>query len=792
MCRSLLTVFAWLLIFSFSGKAQAQERRREALVDQVKSSIDLGIKYLRQMQRPDGSWETDLPAVGQHGGWTSLAVLALLNAGVPVEDPMINKGLKYLRGVKSGQTYVRALQTMVFVEVGQIEDRERLRDNVNWLIEARVLDGGRLRGWTYGKGQFGVADNSNTQYALLGLWAGRQAGVDIKREIWEGIREFYISTQDQEGGWSYVVRGVGAGGSTLTMTSAGLCGLLIAGMELNAGREKLQADGTAANCGQYQENPPLARALNWISGPQRDRLQLDLPQRTFYSLYGIERVGRLSGLRFLGGHDWYREGCQWLVRNQKFDGSWTARGAWDQWPIVSTSFALLFLSKGRTPVLISKLVHTESWPRKDSDLDWNNDRNDLRHLVDYASKQLFKKLPLAWQNFDMMRAAVPQAGRDNLTDEDLLEVTSDLLQAPILYITGHKSPQLRFREVEKELLKKYVDNGGFIMAEACCGSADFDRGFRALVQQLWPDQQLVDLPGDHPIWRSFFTVPPGQPYQLLGLARACKVVLVYCPQDLSCHWENNNLKEANGELAFKLGANIVAYATGLEPPRARLTSVNLSSGKNDPAVIPRGFLKVAQLKHRGDWQPAPRAMRNLMDHLRQTAGIDVALKTEEMPIFHKNIVDFKFVYMHGRNQFSIPAEEMVNLRFNLQNGGLLFADACCGREAFDASFRKFLTVLFPQHKLEPVPADDDLFSKELNGEKLGEQNIRCRRERGKEMIAMSPFLEGIKINNRWVVLYSKYDIGCALERHQASDCLGYHPDSAFRLAGAAVLYTLRP
>jgi hypothetical protein len=57
---------------------------------------------------------------------------------------------------------------------------------------------------------------------------------------------------------------------------------------------------------------------------------------------------------------------------------------------------------------------------------------------------------------------------------------------------------------------------------------------------------------------------------------------------------------------------------------------------------------------------------------------------------------------------------------------------------------------------------------------------------------MPPALEGIKLNNRWVVLYSKYDIGCALEGHQSSDCLGYTPESAKKLAGAAVLYTLRP
>ena len=91
-----------------------------------------------------------------------------------------------------------------------------------------------------------------------------------------------------------------------------------------------------------------------------------------------------------------------------------------------------------------------------------------------------------------------------------------------------------------------------------------------------------------------------------------------------------------------------------------------------------------------------------------------------------------------------------------------------------------------------MSADDFLFSKDLNGAALTADNIQCRREKGGPMASMPPFLEGIKINGRWALLYSKYDIGCALERHKSSDCLGYHPDSAFRIAAAAVLYMLRP
>ena len=60
------------------------------------------------------------------------------------------------------------------------------------------------------------------------------------------------------------------------------------------------------------------------------------------------------------------------------------------------------------------------------------------------------------------------------------------------------------------------------------------------------------------------------------------------------------------------------------------------------------------------------------------------------------------------------------------------------------------------------------------------------------MLAMEPVLEGIKIDGRWVVLFSRYDIGCALERHTSPDCVAYDPDSAMLIATAVVRYNVRP
>jgi hypothetical protein len=781
--RSVVAILVLTFSLHGSGLIQAADKPKEPLVEQVRKAIERGIQYLRDQEKGRGNWEVNNSTVMVKGGWTALAMLALLNAGVKPDDPVIERGLRYLRDVEPEKTYVVSLQTMVFAEARRNEDRERIQRNVNWLVRAMARDNqGHCLGWTYGDASANntrLTDNSNTQYALLGLYAGRVAGAHVGREVWESIREYYIRTQQLDHGWVY--NPAINNNTKLTMTTAGLCGLLISGMELNAGREIIRANGTAVNCGQYVENGPAVNALNWIGNNLRPFRQgnhwIDLPDNNYYNLYGIERAGRLSGQRFLGRHDWYREGCEYLVGRQQEDGAWsegTARGAW---PVVCTSFALLFLSKGRTPVLISKVVH-------DPGHDWNNDRNDARNLVEYASKEVFHNVPLAWQVFDARRT-------EARTADEFSELLGDLLQSPIVYFNGHEEP--RFTGVEEELLKQYIEQGGFILAEACCGRQQFDEGFRKLMKKLFPDNPLKKLAPEHPLWRAHAVVRPDA-FNLEGIDYGCKTVVIYSPQDLSCRWEANDIKSESGQLTFRIGGNIIAYATGMEPPKPRLTESELI--QNDTrSQIPRGYLKVAQLRHGGDWQPAPNAMRNLMNHLHKTAQLDVALETKPLSPGSAEVQDFKFMYMHGRGAFSLSADAVKNLRLDLETGGLLFADACCGKKAFDSAFHALVDQLFPDKKLEPIPLVDELYGKELNGTAI--TSVRCRTDtptesgQGGEFRSVAPSLQGVKLGNRWVIIYSKYDIGCALEKHQSTDCLGHDHDSALKLGSAAVLYALR-
>src|SRR4029077_88736 len=134
--------------------------------------------------------------------------------------------------------------------------------------------------------------------------------------------------------------------------------------------------------------------------------------------------------------------------------------------------------------------------------------------------------------------------------------------------------------------------GGIILAEACCGQQQFDGGFRQLMTELFPKNPLRKLAPEHAIWKAHAIVPPGA-FPLEGIDYGCKTVVIYSPRDLSCLWEANQFESGRGQLAFRLGGNIIAYATGMEPPKVRLTPVEFIANDQEGKQIPRGYMKVA-------------------------------------------------------------------------------------------------------------------------------------------------------------------------------------------------------
>jgi len=193
------------------------------------------------------------------------------------------------------------------------------------------------------------------------------------------------------------------------------------------------------------------------------------------------------------------------VRNQDaLQGYWRGGGP-ESDAVLTTSFALLFLAKGRAPVLVNKLRHGPGG-------DWNNDHDDISNLVGVVSRD-WKHL-LTWQAVDPESASV-----------------EDLLQAPIAYFNGHEAPL--FSAAGRARLREFVEQGGVIVAEACCGRQAFDAGVRSLMAQVFPEpeMELHPLAEDHAIWRAKYRLDPDS-HPLWGIEHGCRTVVIYSPDDL--------------------------------------------------------------------------------------------------------------------------------------------------------------------------------------------------------------------------------------------------------------------
>src|SRR5581483_4406686 len=116
----MLSRVSLLIVVFLLATPAAPARGEDPLVERVRLAIKNGKGYLLGRQRDNGSWENDAAVLSHKGGETSLAILALLTAGESSKSEAIQKGLKYLRGIPPGQTYVVALQTMAFAQAGEM------------------------------------------------------------------------------------------------------------------------------------------------------------------------------------------------------------------------------------------------------------------------------------------------------------------------------------------------------------------------------------------------------------------------------------------------------------------------------------------------------------------------------------------------------------------------------------------------------------------------------------------------------------------------------------------------
>jgi hypothetical protein len=764
---------------ALAGRAAPAAGAADVTAEQVSAAIHKAVGSLRDALKGGGAgrfrrvrnWHTE--------GQRALVALAMLNAGVPADDPDVAAALERVQAMPDERTYVVALKCQVLAAADPKTYARQLAAAARWLAAAQLRNGM----WTYthaGPRRRGLGDNSNTQFGLLGLHEAAKAGVRVPRQVWERSRRHFENTQAPDGGWAYR-HYAGRHRASLSygsMSAAGVASLYICGQRLHVGGPKRFINGAYPSCGKYRQNKAIAAGLGWLT-KHFSVTTNPRPGRPggrggwlHYYLYALERVGMISGLRNLGAHDWYREGAAHLVASQRADGTWgSAR---------DTTFALLFLAKGNRPVLFQKL----KWSHPTRPNEWNRNIHDLENLTAFIGEKFGK--PVTWQTISL---AAPVA---------------DLRTSPVLFVTGHEFP--RFTAAERRKLRSFVDAGGTLLFEACCGSPAFAEGFREFADTLYAEvgleYKLRKLRADHPVFSAYYRLD--DTYDMEGIDIGCKTGVFFSPHALSCLWEMEDYTDKRtakpwSQMAMKLGTNVAAYATGREQLPDKLTRVEVPESArpaSQPAEVPRGAVRIARLVHRGDYNADPHAMVNLAAMLRDQAKVDVVARARHLRATDEALWEYPVLFMTGHHAFELSDEEIKALRVYLNRGGFLFADACCGREAFDKSFRAMAARLFGEDKLRALPRGHPIYAGRV-GVRLGE--LRYRRILAEELKAAGrdnwrgttrPPLEGVRLDGRTVLVYSKYDYSCALEGDKPYSCRGYVDAAGRRLALNIVLYAI--
>ncbi|MBB3209033.1 hypothetical protein FHS27_004869 [Rhodopirellula rubra] len=779
--------------------AQSTPSRAEIDAITVQRSIDRGIEYLRKSQNERGGWEE---YGGQSCGLSALCTLAWVNAGVSRQDPDLIRAIEYLRTFEPQQTYSISLQTLVFCAVGALEDLPRIRRNVAWLAEQQKGPNDRNKGaWTYGNGR-GNGDPSNAQFAVLALGAAAERGIEVDPKVFQAAADYWRRIQLRRGGWSY-----GGPRPSGSMTCAGIASLLICGSSLNDLDDT--KNGERLNCcGGGESDEALERGLDFLSdifsiqaNPGGELLSY------YYYLYAVERVGRLSGRRLIGNRDWYREGAERLVSLQDaFQGFWKGGGVVESNRDIATSFALLFLSKGKRQVVVGRLDHPSL--RSESEQRRGN------VIVRVGNEVKTETLPHSGALRELVRHVERDWSKD-LTWQTIVAdqaTTQDLLKAPVLVITG--SSTLNFNAALRENLKQYLDQGGTILfdslsGDGCGDGKAFERSVVSLCSEWFPKSKLERLPTSHPVWFAEAPVDPAaiaNDYWVYGVGACCRTPVFYSPRSLTCRWSRGGPLLRGVDLPPKIGRevvagitigeNILAYATGRELKDKLDGSGVIVAG--DAPQPTRGAIPIASGALGAGEEQVQRALPNAALIIREKLTVEVIAVDEPIALTEQSLRRIGVLYLTGQTEFELDDVSRAALKNYIDREGIVIASPICGSEAFASSVRRELAALVPQGEFTAMPSDHPAWTTRFGGFDLTNVEIRVPNQKraGDQSLVVaqrsgSPVMESIQVNGVDTIFYSPLDLSCALESQNSIQCPGYPTADAAKIIAGVILYALQ-
>lgn len=766
MARWGLVAAVLLIATSMATRAGAEAPPPDP--QRIDQSIRRAVNWIYARQSADGdvagTWE-QVPAPipgevfdtrsGQHGGLTSLAVYALLSAGEKPTDARLKPALAFLYKADIKGIYAAGTRAQLYTLLPDSRELRNLirRDAETFLAGVRA-DGQAKGFYSYTRDNPDKYhyDHSVSQFGVLGMWACAQNGLNVPPAYWEQTEKMWRAHQYDFGAWSYnfVTDRNPRGDCSVSMTAAGVASLFIAQDQLAAAR---RAENRATREADAAIDAAIDKGIGWIVENYRGATETHQP---YYALWGVSRIGAASGRKHLGHIDWFREGAEWMLQRQREDGSF------GNGELPDTCFAIIFLSRGLAPVMMSKLQYDVVNARTDKTDkprpgNWNARPRDLNNLARWFGRQTERFFN--WQTVSLEVAP------------------EDLHDAPILFIAGDQPLQLS--DEDKSKLKAFVEQGGMILFNADGGDSGFAKSANKLGTELFPAYEFRELPSDHPIYsqqfrRSQWRSKPS----VLGLSNGARELMVLVPRhDPSKVWHTQQFKDRS-ELA-ELAANLYLYVADKRDLRYRPASHIV---KRDETVPAGRSVRVARLQYAGNWDPEPGGWRRLANLMHNRDGIEL----EVSPVAPKPgaLDGFAIAHLTGTAKFTLNDAERAEIRRFVEAGGTLIVDACGGSTAFAASAESELASLFGADAgqlAEPLAEKEPIYASAGTGEGRIEQVTYRTAQRSALNNLTVPRLRSIRLSDRHAVFYSPEDLSVGIVGQPVDGVTGYAPASATAL-----------
>jgi hypothetical protein len=171
----------------------------------------------------------------------------------------------------------------------------------------------------------------------------------------------------------------------------------------------------------------------------------------------------------------------------------------------------------------------------------------------------------------------------------IVELTDDeLFDYPFIYMI--EPGNLQFEEEEVVALRRYLENGGFLMVDDFWGEAEYDNFYRE-IKRVFPNREPFELPIEHPVFNCVYQLKEKPQVPSIGMAQRGRssgitwerydarevhykaitddrnriMVMICHNTDLGDGWEREGedewyFKEFAEKKSYPMGINIIFYA----------------------------------------------------------------------------------------------------------------------------------------------------------------------------------------------------------------------------------------